>query len=75
MRTDARSSVAGGAGVARLIAILAMLLSMPAISAAQTDGDEWPKRVIRFIVSAAPGSAGDTVCRILAQNKWLSCVR
>jgi tripartite-type tricarboxylate transporter receptor subunit TctC len=32
-----------------------------------TDG-EWPKKVVRFIVSAAPGSAGDTVCRIVAQK-------
>lgn len=28
----------------------------------------WPKHAIRFIVSSAPGSAGDTVCRIVAQK-------
>ena len=27
---------------------------------------EWPARLIRFIVPAAPGSAGDAVCRLIA---------
>jgi tripartite-type tricarboxylate transporter receptor subunit TctC len=49
---------------------LAVLLATSVNASAQTGADEaqWPKRVIRFIVSAAPGSAGDTVCRILAQR-------
>jgi len=28
----------------------------------------WPKHAIRFILSSAPGSAGDAVCRIVAQK-------
>ena len=28
----------------------------------------WPKHPIRFILSSAPGSAGDVVCRIVAQK-------
>jgi tripartite-type tricarboxylate transporter receptor subunit TctC len=30
------------------------------------DGGEWPVRPVRFIVPAAPGSAGDDVCRLIA---------
>ena len=30
------------------------------------DGEEWPVRPVRFIVPAAPGSAGDDVCRLIA---------
>jgi tripartite-type tricarboxylate transporter receptor subunit TctC len=39
-------------------------------AAAQTAKDEpdWPIRPIRFIESSAPGSAGDVVCRIIAQK-------
>ena len=40
--------------------------SVPAQSGA--DDDKWPKRIIRFILSAAPGSAGDTVSRIVVHN-------
>lgn len=56
--------------MARLVRVLAVLLATSVNASAQTGADEaqWPKRVIRFIVSAAPGSAGDTVCRILAQR-------
>ncbi len=35
---------------------------------AQSPTDDWPKHPIRFIVSSAPGSAGDVVCRIVAQK-------
>ncbi len=53
----------------RLIILLIAILAGPTNAAAQSSADaEWPKRVIRFIVSAAPGSAGDTVCRIIAQK-------
>jgi tripartite-type tricarboxylate transporter receptor subunit TctC len=31
-----------------------------------TEGAEWPGRLIRFVVPAAPGSAGDAVCRLVA---------
>lgn len=33
-----------------------------------TDAGDWPRRAVRFIVSAAPGSAGDVVCRIVGQK-------
>jgi tripartite-type tricarboxylate transporter receptor subunit TctC len=53
----------------RLVFLLMTILAAPANAAAQSSADaEWPKKVIRFIVSAAPGSAGDTVCRIVAQK-------
>jgi tripartite-type tricarboxylate transporter receptor subunit TctC len=53
-------------------AMVALMLSLTAsVSAAAQpapDVGDWPKRVIRLIVTAAPGSAGDTVCRIVAQK-------
>jgi tripartite-type tricarboxylate transporter receptor subunit TctC len=53
----------------RLAFLLLVTLAGLTNAAAQSSADaEWPKRVIRFIVSAAPGSAGDTVCRIVAQK-------
>jgi tripartite-type tricarboxylate transporter receptor subunit TctC len=36
--------------------------------AQNSDDAGWPKRAIRFILSSAPGSAGDVVCRIVAQK-------
>jgi tripartite-type tricarboxylate transporter receptor subunit TctC len=33
-----------------------------------TDSVGWPKRAVHFILSSAPGSAGDAVCRIVAQK-------
>jgi tripartite-type tricarboxylate transporter receptor subunit TctC len=49
---------------------LAVVLTANANAVAQSalDDSDWPKRVIRFIVTAAPGSAGDTVCRIVGQK-------
>src|SRR3954468_9536807 len=52
--------------------IMGLLLTVAATGSAMAqpapgDGD-WPKRVIRCIVTAAPGSAGDTVCRIVGQK-------
>ncbi len=44
-----------------LLAALALLAALPA--AAQ----EYPNRVIRFIVSAAPGGSNDTVARVLSE--------
>ncbi len=54
----------------RAIATLLLLLASSVNSLAQTAADEaeWPKRVVRFIVTAAPGSAGDTVSRVVAQK-------
>ncbi len=48
--------------------ILGLLALLAADSNAQsgTDDTQWPSRVVRFIVSAAPGSAGDVVCRLVA---------
>lgn len=53
------------------VAFLVMASFLAATNAAAQSASEeaeWPKKVIRFIVSAAPGSAGDTVCRIVAQK-------
>jgi len=49
---------------------LALLPFLARGAAAQGGADEpdWPKRVVRFIVSAAAGSSGDTVCRRIAQK-------
>jgi tripartite-type tricarboxylate transporter receptor subunit TctC len=54
----------------RSLADLLLLLTAATNAAAQvaSEAGDWPRRVIRFIVSAAPGSAGDTVCRIVAQK-------
>ena len=35
---------------------------------ASTADKDWPTRPVRFIVPAAPGSAGDDVCRLVAQK-------
>ncbi len=55
-----------------LRATIAVLLSLAASASATAQSapqvGDWPKRVIRLIVTAAPGSAGDTVCRIVAQK-------
>ena len=39
----------------------------PAQTASAADKD-WPARPVRFIVPAAAGSAGDDVCRLVAQK-------
>ena len=53
----------------RLTFLLMVIFAAPTSVAAQSTTEaDWPKRVIRLIVSAAPGSAGDTVCRIVAQK-------
>lgn len=54
----------------RTMIALAVVLTANTNAAAQStlDDSDWPKRVIRFIVTAAPGSAGDTVCRIVGQK-------
>jgi tripartite-type tricarboxylate transporter receptor subunit TctC len=52
----------------RLSFVLLALLTAVTPAAAQTTDAEWPRKVVRFIVSAAPGSAGDTICRIVAQK-------
>jgi len=54
----------------RTMMALAVVLTANASAVAQStlNDSDWPKRVIRFIVTAAPGSAGDTVCRIVGQK-------
>lgn len=51
-------------------AVLGMLPLLASAARAQSPADdaEWPKHAIRFIVSSAPGSAGDAVCRIVGQQ-------
>lgn len=55
----------------RAMVLLAAVTSIGAVARAETGPGvgNWPKqKVIRLIVSAAPGSAGDAVCRIVAQK-------
>jgi tripartite-type tricarboxylate transporter receptor subunit TctC len=49
-------------------AVLGALPFFVSSAKAQSPGGDWPKRPIRFILSSAPGSAGDVVCRIVAQQ-------
>jgi tripartite-type tricarboxylate transporter receptor subunit TctC len=44
------------------------LLALVATGPCAQAEDIWPARPIRFIVAAAPGSAGDAVCRVIAQK-------
>ncbi len=52
-----------------IILSLLVLLITATNTMAQTAAElvDWPKRPVRFIVSSTPGSAGDTVCRIVTQ--------
>jgi tripartite-type tricarboxylate transporter receptor subunit TctC len=53
----------------RLALGLAVALAAWTGAGAQPQSDaDWPSRIIRFIVSAPAGSAGDTVARIVAQK-------
>jgi tripartite-type tricarboxylate transporter receptor subunit TctC len=54
----------------RIFMAVLLSLTMSAAATAQPtpDAGDWPKRVIRLIVTAAAGSSGDTVCRIVAQK-------
>jgi len=55
--------------VRRLALSLAVALASGTGAGAQPESDaDWPNRIIRFIVSAPAGSAGDTVARIVAQK-------
>lgn len=51
-----------------ILAFVMLLASMNAIAQPAPGDGGWPSRPIRLIVTAAPGSAGDTVCRIMAQE-------
>ena len=53
--------------LSRLLACLTLLAALPAHAAAVTDA-AYPNRPIRMIVPQAPGSASDTVARIIAQE-------
>jgi tripartite-type tricarboxylate transporter receptor subunit TctC len=44
------------------------LLASGAQAETSHEAADWPRRPVRFIVSAAPGSAGDVVCRIVGQK-------
>jgi tripartite-type tricarboxylate transporter receptor subunit TctC len=50
--------------------LLALLAGLAAASAqgAADDVRDYPARVVRLIVTAAPGSAGDTLCRIVGNK-------
>lgn len=54
----------------RIVPMLLVLLMAVADPTAQAIAEEavWPQRVIRVILTAAPGSAGDTVARIVTQR-------
>ncbi len=51
-----------------LIFLMLLTAATNAMAQAAFDETEWPKRAVRFILTAAPGSAGDTVARIIAQK-------
>jgi tripartite-type tricarboxylate transporter receptor subunit TctC len=51
-----------------ILAFVLLLASMNAIAQPAPGDGGWPSRPIRLTVTAAPGSAGDTVCRIVAQE-------
>ena len=54
----------------RLALSLAVALATGTGAGAQPESDaDWPNRIIRFIVSAPAGSAGDTVARIVIDNR------
>jgi tripartite-type tricarboxylate transporter receptor subunit TctC len=46
----------------------AVSLVVPRAAIAQTDNQAWPQRTVRFIVPFGPGSAVDTVSRLLAER-------
>ena len=54
----------------RIVPMLITLLMAATNLTAQAIADDavWPQRVIRVILTAAPGSAGDTVARIVTQR-------
>ena len=54
----------------RIVPMLLALLMAVANPTAQAIAEEavWPQRVIRVILTAAPGSVGDTVARIVTQR-------
>ena len=52
-----------------LLALVALLAGLASASAQSADEiADYPKRVVRLIVTAAPGSAGDTLCRIVGNK-------
>ena len=46
--------------------LLASAATPPTLAQADPADAQWPKHAVHFIVSSAPGSAGDVVCRIVA---------
>jgi len=51
------------------LASVALLAGLASASAQSVDDiADYPKRVVRLIVTAAPGSAGDTLCRIVGSK-------
>ncbi len=53
---------------ALLGALLSLTCGATALAQSAQEAADWPKRPIRLIVTAAPGSAADTVCRIVTQK-------
>ncbi|MNX26886.1 Tripartite tricarboxylate transporter family receptor [compost metagenome] len=48
---------------------LALALAVPTLSQAQAQADEaYPSRAVRFIVPIGPGSSGDTLTRLMAEQ-------
>jgi tripartite-type tricarboxylate transporter receptor subunit TctC len=76
MRMNYAASYAGGTHTAMTFSRRAVVRTIPLILAgakarAQNAGGadrNWPVRPVRFIVPAAAGSAGDDVCRLVAQR-------
>ena len=51
----------------RAAALAALVLSAP-LCATQVSAEEWPQRVVRFILPFGPGSAADTAARVLSED-------
>jgi tripartite-type tricarboxylate transporter receptor subunit TctC len=76
MRMNCAASYAGGTHATMTFSRRSLVRSIPVLLAgakahAQTASGvdkNWPARPVRFIVPAAAGSAGDDVCRLVAQR-------
>lgn len=54
-------------GFGRAAALAGLVLSAPFCSASAS-AEEWPQRVVRFILPFGPGSAADTAARVLSED-------
>lgn len=50
------------------VAVLAGLMLSAPLGISQASADEWPQRVVRFILPFGPGSAADTAARVIGED-------